>query len=316
MTQTKHISTLSSSINNLSLDIGHPTIDDVHMLDQDIAQGINVKRHKYSDDPNFKGKSLLLNFSKKSLRSGHSISTCPNTRYTKPLEKPNIQKQTFNHAMKGNQKLPIKQITPVNMTGKPLPFSYRPRSNSRDNRDTSRHRSPNNLSHPNMKPYYRNNNLKPPRRNGSPQPRTTNHNKPGYNTNNTYSNNSTTKSPQYNSNENRPRQPFSHSRLRNVRNYINSLLNQELTDNTMSNTENTETQNVSEEQLLEQQFKDLLLELNHDTQDEYFNCQGECNTHIRIHSFHIMQNCYMGITINNIYTTNTRSYKNRFSATP
>ena len=41
----------------------------------------------------------------------------------------------------------------------------------------------------------------------------------------------------------------------------------------MSNTENTDTQNGSEETLLEQQFNDLLLELNQDTQDENFNCQ-------------------------------------------
>ena len=40
----------------------------------------------------------------------------------------------------------------------------------------------------------------------------------------------------------------------------------------MSNTENTDTPNVSEETLLEQQFNHLLLELNQDTQDEYFNC--------------------------------------------
>ena len=46
----------------------------------------------------------------------------------------------------------------------------------------------------------------------------------------------------------------------------------------MSNTEQTETQNVSEEHLLEQQFNDLLLELNQDTQEEYFICQEECNT--------------------------------------
>ena len=46
----------------------------------------------------------------------------------------------------------------------------------------------------------------------------------------------------------------------------------------MSHTESTDTQNVSEEIFLEQQFNDLLLELNQDTQDEYFNCQEECNT--------------------------------------
>ena len=45
----------------------------------------------------------------------------------------------------------------------------------------------------------------------------------------------------------------------------------------MSNTENTHTTNVSEETLLEQLFNDLLLELNEDTQDEYFNCHEECN---------------------------------------
>ena len=60
-----------------------------------------------------------------------------------------------------------------------------------------------------------------------------------------------------------------------VRNYISSLLDKEQTDDTMSN---TETQNVSEEQLPEQQFNDLLLELSQDTQDDYFNCQEECNT--------------------------------------
>ena len=46
----------------------------------------------------------------------------------------------------------------------------------------------------------------------------------------------------------------------------------------MSNTELTERQNVSEEHLLEQQFNDLLLEPNQDAQDEYFNCQEECDT--------------------------------------
>ena len=34
----------------------------------------------------------------------------------------------------------------------------------------------------------------------------------------------------------------------------------------------------SEETLLEQQFNDLILELNQATQNEYFNCQEECNT--------------------------------------
>ena len=58
-------STFSSSINNLSIDIDHLTIDDIHMMEQDIAKGINVIYHNYSSDLNYKGKSLFLKFSKK-----------------------------------------------------------------------------------------------------------------------------------------------------------------------------------------------------------------------------------------------------------
>ena len=119
-----------------------------------IAHGINVVRHKNSNDPNFKGQPLFLKLCKKCSRLGHSISPCPNKRYTKPLKKPNCQKQTFNQAMKGNQKLPNKQVTSNNMTAKPLALSYCSRNNNRDNRDTSRHRNPNKLSHSNSKPYY------------------------------------------------------------------------------------------------------------------------------------------------------------------
>ena len=46
----------------------------------------------------------------------------------------------------------------------------------------------------------------------------------------------------------------------------------------MSNTEKTDTQNVSEETLLEKQCNELLLELNQDIQDEYFNWRDECIT--------------------------------------
>ena len=57
------------------------------------------------------------------------------------------------------------------------------------------------------------------------------------------------------------------------------MLDPKQSDNTTSNTENADTPNVSEETLLEQQLNDLLLlELNEDTQNEYFNCQEECNT--------------------------------------
>ena len=57
-------STLSNSINNLSLEIDNLTVDDIHAMDEDNVHGINVVRHKYSSDPNFKGKPLLLNFFK------------------------------------------------------------------------------------------------------------------------------------------------------------------------------------------------------------------------------------------------------------
>ena len=53
-----------------------------------------------------------------------------------------------------NQHLPNKQDRSNNMTVKSLPFSYRSRSNSRDHRDNSRHRSPNKFPHSNSKLYY------------------------------------------------------------------------------------------------------------------------------------------------------------------
>ena len=110
---------------------------------------------------------------------------------------------------------------------------------------------------------------------------------PSYNNHNikTYSGNSRPQSPNY-SDGKCSQQPILPTRLRNVQNYIISLLEQEQTDETSSNTEQTETQNVSQEQFLEQQFKDLLLELKQDTQDEYFRRQEEKNTHTKeyIHS--------------------------------
>ena len=59
---------------------------------------------------------------------------------------------------------------------------------------------------------------------------------------------------------------------------IFDLLYQEQMGATTSNTENMETQSVSEEQFLQQQINELLLELYQDTQGEHFNCQEECNT--------------------------------------
>ena len=35
-------------------------------MEQDFAHGMNVVRHKYSNDPNFKGKPLFLKFCEKS----------------------------------------------------------------------------------------------------------------------------------------------------------------------------------------------------------------------------------------------------------
>ena len=154
------------------------------------------------------------------------------------------------------------------MTGKPLPFPYRSRSNSRD-RNNSRHRSPHKYPQNNSKPYYGDSNFKPPSRNGSPYPKT----KFYKNTNN-----SRPQSTYNNRDGNRTQRQSSRNRLKNVRNYINTLLDQEQTDDTTSHTENNDSQNVSEETLLEQQFNYLLLELNQDTQEEYFNCQEECNT--------------------------------------
>ena len=47
--------TLTPTINNLSLDIDNLTVKDIQTMEQDIAYGINVVRHKYSNDPRFKG---------------------------------------------------------------------------------------------------------------------------------------------------------------------------------------------------------------------------------------------------------------------
>ena len=133
-------STFSPLINNLSHEIDNLTVDDVHTMEQDIAHGISVVRHKYSNDPNFKGKTLFLKLCKKCSRSGHIISTCPEKGYKKPLDKPKFQKQTFNQAMKGNQNLPNRQVTSNILTGKQLPFSHGSRSNNREHRNNSRHR--------------------------------------------------------------------------------------------------------------------------------------------------------------------------------
>ena len=114
---------LTSSINNISLDIDDLTVKDVRGMAPKILYGINAVRQKYSNDPYSKGKPLCLTFSKKCSRSGHSISTCVDKRYSKLLEKPKFQKQTFNQAMEGNQNLSNKQVPSNYMIVKQLPFT-------------------------------------------------------------------------------------------------------------------------------------------------------------------------------------------------
>ena len=175
------------------------------------------------------------------------------------------------------------------MTGKPLPFSHRSRSNNRE------HRSPNEFSQKKSKAFFGNSNFKPPTKNGSQYPR------PKFQTNSQYKNRQ--HSPHYIPDGNCSRRPLSRNTHLNVRNYTNSLLDQEQNNNT-SHTENTDTTDVSEETLVEQQFNDLLLELKQDTQSEYFNCQEECNTHRRIHSLYFLQKQHMVTPTHNIYKTN------------
>ena len=81
------------------------------------------------------GSPLFLKFCKQFLRSGHSISTCPDKKCTKPQDKPNFQKQTFYQPMKAKQNIPYKKVTSNIMTGKQLPFSYRSKMKSRDKRE-------------------------------------------------------------------------------------------------------------------------------------------------------------------------------------
>ena len=56
------------------------------------------------------------------------------------------------------------------------------------------------------------------------------------------------------------------------------MLDQKQSDSSKPNTVNTDISNVSAETHPEQQITDLFLELNQDTQNEYFNCRKECNT--------------------------------------
>ena len=92
------------------------------------------------------------------------------------------------------------------------------------------------------------------------------------------------------------------------------MLDQEQPDNTKSNTKNTDTPIVSEETLLEQQFIDLPLELNQDTQDEYLNCQEYCNT--LTEEYVLSTSCKNNIWVLplTIYTQQTFDHKKTISA--
>ena len=97
------------------------------------------------------------------------------------------------------------------------------------------------------------------------------------------------------------------------KNYLNSFLDQEQTDDTTSNTEQTETQNASEERLLERQYNDLLSELNQNTQDKYFKCQMECNTHTGGYIFSTSCKINIWVLSLTLITKQTLDHMNTFS---
>ena len=76
----------------------------------------------------------------------------------------------------------------------------------------------------------------------------------------------------------------------------------------MSNTENADTQNVLEEKLLEQQFNDLLIELNPNDQYEYFNCQEKFNTLTEEYILSTSCKSYIWLLPLTIYTQQTLDY--------
>ena len=103
--ETSTNSTLSSIINNISLDIDNLTVRVARTMKHDIAYGNNVVRHKYSNDPNFKGKTLFFKFCKRCSQSGHSNYNCPVKRYAKTLEKP-IFKNKLSSSIERELKTP------------------------------------------------------------------------------------------------------------------------------------------------------------------------------------------------------------------
>ena len=107
---------------------------------------------------------------------------------------------------------------------------------------------------------------------------------------------------------------FSHAIASKMyKNCLHSFLDQEQTDDTTSNTEQTEAQNVSDEPFLEKQYNDLLSELNQATQDKYFKCQLECYT--LTEEYILSTSCKINIWVLSltITTKQTPDHTNTFS---
>ena len=68
------------------------------------------------------------------------------------------------------------------------------------------------------------------------------------------------------------------------------------TNATTSHSDKNEIQSVSEEQILEQKFNGLFLEVKRDPKEEHLNCQEECNTLTEKIIFDLMQMKISGIT--------------------
>ena len=181
----------------------------------------------------------------------HSISTCPDRRYTTPAEqidKPRKRQNKHYSNQEGKPNSKQKGNT-KNMTIKLWPFTYRQRSKIRVNRDTYRRTSSNRtstLTSSNFKPDYGNNNFRSTSRSGSPylRPPSFQNDKPSFNNN--YTSYSRLQTSAYCRDKNRYRRLFSKNRFRDVRNYTNSLLKQEQVVGITFHSETIETQKISE----------------------------------------------------------------------
>ena len=76
--------------------------------------------------------------------------------------------------------------------------------------------------------------------------------------------------------------------LGSIRSYNNSRIDQEQTEDTTSKNKQTEIQNGSEEQLMEQQGNLLLLKLNQVHKKNILIIRKHIIFYRRIHSFHIL----------------------------